>query len=156
MFAFKGLHHVAISVPSIEAAKEFYVGKLGMIIADEAHIPPSDIGNKVLTLENADCHIMMLNAGNLFLEIFEFQSPNPKKQNNRAVCDHGYTHIAFEVEDIQLAYQYLKSAGVNWHHEPIEAGEGYMMTYGRDPFGNVIEIQQLLAGLPYSFDKLSF
>jgi catechol 2,3-dioxygenase-like lactoylglutathione lyase family enzyme len=156
MFAFKGLHHVAISVPSLKAAKEFYVEKLGMIIADEAHIPPSDIGSKVLALKNADCHIMMLNAGNLFLEVFEFCSPTPKTQKNRAVCDHGYTHIAFEVEDIQLAYQYLKDAGVHWHHEPIEAGEGYMMTYGRDPFGNVIEIQQLVAGLPYSFDKLSF
>ena len=36
MFVFKGLHHVAISVPSLKAAKEFDVEKVGMTIADEA------------------------------------------------------------------------------------------------------------------------
>ena len=32
---------------------------------------------------------------------------------------------------------------VEWHCSPIDAGDGYLMTYGRDPFGNVIEIQQV-------------
>lgn len=155
MFAFKGLHHVAISVPSIKAAKAFYVSKLGMEVVDDEHFPASEMGDKVTNLKNADCHILMVKAGNIFLEIFEFKSPVPKTQDNRPVCDHGYTHIAFEVENIQIAYQFLQDSGVEWHHPPIEAGEGYMMTYGRDPFGNVIEIQQLLLDTPYSFDKLN-
>ena len=154
MFGFKGIHHIAISVPSLKDAKAFYVDKLGFTVADEDHIPPSEEGDKVTALENADCHVLMVKAGNLFLEIFEFHEPTPLPQNNRRVCDHGYTHLALEVEDVQKAYQFLEQAGVQWHHTPVEAAEGYLMTYGRDPFGNVIEIQQLVSSLPYSFDQL--
>ncbi len=156
MFGFKGIHHVAISVPSLAEAREFYIDKLGFEVADEGHIPPSDDGDKVLALDNADCHVLMIKAGNLFLEVFEYHSPSPEPQSNRPVCDHGFTHLSFEVEDIHQAYDFLERAGVNWHHTPVDADEGYMMTYGRDPFGNVIEIQQLQAGTPASFEQLSF
>lgn len=156
MFSFKGIHHIAISVPSLAEAKAFYVDKLGLAVADETPLPASELGDKVTGLKNADCDVLMLNAGNLFLEVFEFHSPTPKTQDKRPVCDHGYTHLAFEVGDIQAAYTYLQAAGVKWHHTPIEAGEDYLMTYGRDPFDNVIEIQQLTGGLPFSFDALSF
>lgn len=155
MFGFKGIHHVAISVPSLAEAREFYIDKLGFEVADEGHIPPSDDGDKVLALDNADCHVLMIKAGNLFLEVFEYHSPSPEPQSNRPVCDHGFTHLSFEVEDIHQAYDFLERAGVNWHHTPVDADEGYMMTYGRDPFGNVIEIQQLQAGTPASFEQLS-
>lgn len=154
MFGFKGIHHIAISVPSLSDAKAFYVDNLGFTVADEVHLPPSEEGDKVVALKNADCNVLMVKAGNLFLEIFEFHQPTPISQDNRRVCDHGFTHLAFEVEDVQEAYQFLEQAGVQWHHTPVEAGEGYLMTYGRDPFGNVIEIQQLVSGLPYSFDRL--
>ena len=156
MFGFKGIHHIAISVPSLAEAKVFYVEKLGFSVADEAYLSRTEDGDNVLALENADSHVLMVKAGNLFLEIFEFHNPVPNTQVNRPVCDHGYTHLAFEVEDIHAAFTYLESAGVQWHHAPIEAGEGYMMTYGRDPFGNVIEIQQLAQGLPYGLEHLSF
>lgn len=156
MFGFKGIHHVAVSVPSLAEARAFYVDRLGFEVADEGHIPPSDEGDKVLALDKADCHVLMIKAGNLFLEIFEYHSPSPRAQSNRPVCDHGYTHLSFEVEDIHQAYQFLERAGVTWHHTPVDADEGYMMTYGRDPFGNVIEIQQLLAGTPASFEQLNF
>lgn len=156
MFGFKGIHHVAISVPSLAEAKTFYVDKLGFVLCDESHLAPSEDGDKVTGLRGADSHVLMVKAGNLFLEIFEFHNPAPKTQNNRPVCDHGYTHLALEVEDIQVAYEYLKQAGVRWHHTPTEAGDGYVVTYGRDPFGNVIEIQQLVDSLPYSFKNLSF
>lgn len=156
MFGFKGVHHVAISVASLEAAKDFYVGKLGFPVADEDHIPASTEGDRVFALKDASCKVLMVKAGNLFLEIFEFENPAPKAQNNRPVCDHGYTHMAFEVEDIDAAYEYLEKAGVRWHHTPVDADEGYLTTYGRDPFGNVIEIQQMLPGQSASFDQLSF
>jgi len=154
MFGFKGIHHIGISVPSLSAAKAFYVDKLGFTLLDESHFPPSEEGDKVLRLNQADSHVLMLRAGNLFLEVFEFQHPEPAVQHDRPVSDHGYTHFAMEVEDVHKAYDYLQAAGVQWHHTPIEAGEGYLMTYGRDPFGNVIEIQQLVDGYTFSFDQI--
>lgn len=155
MFGFKGLHHIAISVPSMAEAKEFYVGKLGFELVSDNELGASEKGDKVTELKGAACSMIMVKAGNLFLEIFEFHSPTPAEQDRRPVCDHGYTHLAFEVDDIQAAYDYLGEAGMKWHHSPVEMAEGYLMTYGRDPFGNVIEIQQLVGGLPFSFDQLS-
>ncbi len=156
MFGFRGIHHIGISVPCLTRAKAFYVDKLGFALLDESHFPASDEGDQVLNLQDADSHVLMLRAGNLFLEIFEFHHPEPATQSDRPVSDHGYTHFAMEVDDIHEAYAYLEEAGVQWHHTPIEAGEGYLMTYGRDPFGNVIEIQQLVDGLSYSFEQLLF
>lgn len=155
MFGFKGIHHVAISVPSLSDAKTFYVDALGFELVDEDHARPSPEGDKLTQLIGTDCHLMMLKAGNIFLEVFEFHHPVPKPQESRPVCDHGYTHFAFEVEDIQEAYAYLATVGVTWNCPPVESTEGYMMTYGRDPFGNVLEIQQLANGMSYSFDRLS-
>ena len=156
MFGFKGIHHIAISVPSISAAQAFYVDALGFDLVDSEYFPASDLGDEILALKNADCHMLMVKAGNLILEIFEFHSPTPVMQESpRPLCDHGYTHLAFEVEDIQAAYDFLADAGVTWHRAPLEVGDGYKMTYGRDPFGNVIEIQQLKSGFAYSIDQLS-
>ena len=66
--------------------------------------------------------------------------------DDRPVCDHGYTHFALEVDgDIDELYGLLEKAGVKWH-SPLAGSldeEGYRVTYGRDPFGNVIEIQKL-------------
>lgn len=155
MFGFKGIHHVAISVPSVEKAKAFYVEKLGFELIDSAHYTPTEIGDELMRLKDAECHIIMVKAGNLILEIFEFLAPAPEpREKPRPLNNYGYTHLAFEVEDIQRAYEHLTDAGVTWHRPPIEVGDGYIMTYGRDPFGNVIEIQQLKDGFPYSFDQL--
>jgi catechol 2,3-dioxygenase-like lactoylglutathione lyase family enzyme len=154
-FGFKGIHHVGVSVPSMAEAKAFYVDTLGFDLVDAGHFKPSEGMDNLLGLQGADCHQMMVNAGNVILEIFEFHHPDPGKQQNRPVCDHGYTHLAFEVEDIQAACDYLGDAGVTWHHAPVKAGKEYWVAYGRDPFGNVIEIHQLKNGTTYSFDQLS-
>ena len=154
MFSFKGVHHIAISVPSLAQAKDFYVNKLGLSLVDESELPPSPEADAVTGLKETHSSVLMVSAGNIFLEIFEFHQPRASVQEQRPVCDHGYTHFAFEVENIETAYQELKAAGVQWHCAPIEAGEGYLMTYGRDPFGNVIEIQQLQAGTRFSFEQL--
>lgn len=153
-FGIRGVHHVAISVPSLERAREFYVEALGFELVEQAHLPPSDVGDRITQLERADCHLMMLRAGNLYLEVFEFHHPQPATQQRRPVCDHGYTHFSLEVEDVHLAWREMQAVGVEWHCEPQEAGEGYLMAYGRDPFGNVIEIQQLEPRNPSAFVHL--
>jgi len=123
---------------------------------DQDNIPYSETGDRVAALNHAECDMMMVRAGNIFLEIFEFSSPEPKPQAfMRPICDHGYTHMSFQVADVHEAHQFLEEAGVKWHHPPVEAVEGYFMAYGRDPFGNVIEVQQLSAGKPYSFEQLT-
>ncbi len=89
----------------------------------------------------------MLRAGNLHVEIFEYKNAGVNEQQaDRPVCDHGYTHFALEVDgDIDEVFKTLEKAGVKWHSPLVGSldEEGYRVTYGRDPFGNVIEIQKL-------------
>ena len=58
------------------------------------------------------------------------------------------------MDDVQVSFELLKAHGVEWHTNPIDAGDGYLMTYGRDPFGNVIEIQQVPNERAYAFGQL--
>jgi catechol 2,3-dioxygenase-like lactoylglutathione lyase family enzyme len=145
MAGIKGIHHVALSVPDLEVAKSFYCDVLGFELADRYDFHRDDQVDRVLELKGASAKSMMVKAGNIYLEVFEFSHPSPATQDARPVCDHGYTHIALEVDDIEAVYDKLAAAGVRWHcpiQEVKDDAVWFKSTYGRDAFGNVIEIQQ--------------
>ena len=59
------------------------------------------------------------------------------------------THIyGFDVKDIDVEYERLVNAGVKFHTPPPKSdqlgGGKIRATYGRDPDGNVIELQEVL------------
>ena len=123
----RGIHHLAISVPSLERAKVFYLEVLGFTLADQISFGPDKQSDQVLELKEAQCASILVNAGNIFLEIFEFDANETLRDDRRRLSEYGYTHFALDVEDIQVAYQYLADAGVNWHHHPVDTGDGYWM-----------------------------
>ena len=148
----KGIHHLAISVPNLQSARDFYCGVLGFEVAEEFDFGPDEESERVTRVKGAAADVMMLRAGNVHVEIFEFKNDGVNQQDSdRPVCDHGFTHFALEVDgDIQAVYESLEQAGVQWH-SPVVGDlevEGYSVTYGRDPFGNVIEIQKLAESNP--------
>lgn len=154
-FGIRGLHHLGVSVPDLEAAKAFYVDTLGFELVDEDRLENSDLLDGVTGLRHVSCQMMLLRLGNLHMEVFQFHSPQPVgERTGRPVNEYGYTHLAFEVSDVQQAYEQLKEAGVAWNFPPVEIAPGYWTTYGRDPFGNVLEIQQVSESKSYSFSKL--
>ena len=141
-----GIHHVGLSVPDLDAARDFYCGVLGMEPTTPYDFPPSARGDAILNLEGASARSVLLRAGNAYLELFEFTSPQPAEQESPPrVCDLGFTHLAFEVdrEAIETVYGELEAAGVRWHAPLSTDEDGFTNTYGRDPFGNVIEIQSV-------------
>lgn len=154
-FGIIGVHHLGLSVPDLDAAKAFYVDSLGFAIADEDTFERSDKVDDVTGLRDVACRMMLLRMGNLYLEVFEFRSPLPSTQTgNRHVNEFGFSHLAFEVADVQRAYEQLGSAGVTWNCPPVEIAPGYWTTYGNDPFGNVIEVQQISSSKSYGFSRL--
>jgi catechol 2,3-dioxygenase-like lactoylglutathione lyase family enzyme len=87
----------------------------------------------------------MLRAGNAFIELFQYASPAPKSGDpKRPVCDHGITHVCLDVRDVDAEYARLSAAGMEFHCPPRDIGGGLKTTYGRDPDGNVIELQEIL------------
>ena len=153
-----GIHHVAISVDDLDRAEAFYCKTLGFEVVERYDFEPSDLGDRITGLTNAAARSLMIAAGNVYLEVFEFLSPEPAGYDgDRPVCDLGYTHLALDVDPahIDAIYTELGNAGVRWHHPPCdETGDNLTMTYGRDPFGNVIELQALKPGCRFHGDRL--
>jgi predicted enzyme related to lactoylglutathione lyase len=58
---------------------------------------------------------------------------------------HGITHVCLDVTDLDAEYARLKAAGMTFHCPPQAIGMDVRTTYGRDPDGNVIELQEVLS-----------
>jgi catechol 2,3-dioxygenase-like lactoylglutathione lyase family enzyme len=144
-----GIHHTAISVPDIDAAVAFYSGVLGFEIVESGEWEPGNpIIDGIVGLKDSCAKQRMLKAPNAFLELFEYTAPAPQAQDSkRGVNEQGYTHFCLQVEDIHGEYERLQKAGMTFHAPPQDLN-GAIATYGRDPFGNVIELYEVF-GEPF-------
>ena len=149
-----GVHHPALSVPDIEAAVRFYCDVLGFEIVMEAEIPSGvEPLNRAFGVSDAGCKVRMVRKGNSCIELFEFQdAATPVQDPRRPVHQHGITHICLAADDYETDYDHLQKNGVVWN-SPAVGGTGSRWAYGRDPFGNVIE---LLEHAPESATALRF
>lgn len=142
-----GVHHVAISTPDLDRITRFYIDVLGFRLVDYSGgwDKGSALIDEIVGLKDSACSQRLVRCGNLFIEFFQYTSPQPSKHSGSPrVCDHGYTHIALDVTDIDAEYERLCKAGMRFHRPPVHDPEaGLAATYGRDPDGNVIEIQEV-------------
>lgn len=142
----KGVLHIGISTRDIKRLSHFYCEVLGFELVGEADWEPGtefgDQIDRITGLNNTASKIAMVSNGSLKIEMFEYRLPPPKpKASDWQVCDHGYTHICLEVEDIEGEYERLRDAGMTFHAPPPkEFAKGLKAIYGRDPEGHVIEI----------------
>jgi len=140
-----GVHHTAISTPDLERALRFYRDLLGLEVLFEGGWPVgSEVADAITGLRNSSANQAMLKAGNAMIELFEYQTPQPREgEPERPVCDHGITHICLDVSDLDAEYARLLAAGMVFHCPPQQLGRSIKTTYGRDPDGNVIELQEV-------------
>lgn len=124
---FEQMHHVAIIVSDYKKAKEFYVEKLGFPVLRENYRP--DRGDWKLDLQ--------FGAGEL--EIFAIPGAPPRPSYPEA---QGLRHLAFRVDDIQVAVLQLKVRGIEC--EPIrwDPYTQKQMTFFRDPDGLPLELHE--------------
>ena len=141
----RGVHHTSISTPDLDKALAFYRDILGLEVAFEFGWPQGlEIADQITGLKDSSAKAVMLRAGNAFIELFEYTTPQPAAGDpQRPVCDHGFTHLCLDVKDVDAEYERLKAAGMTFHCPPQDIGSGIRTTYGRDPFGNVLELQEV-------------
>ena len=92
------IHHIAIIVSDYEAAKDFYVNKLGFSIIRENYRP-----------ERKDWKLDLRVNEHTELEIFAEENP-PKRVNRPEAC--GLRHLAFCVDNVEQTVNELAEAGI--------------------------------------------
>ncbi len=102
-----GIHHIAIICSSYDVSKKFYTEILGFKILKETY-------RSERTSFKLDLEI----PGGGQLELFSFENP-PKRSSQPESC--GLRHLAFAVNDLQAAVQYLVERGIVC--EPIRIDE---------------------------------
>ena len=142
-----GVNHVALSVPDMERALHFYCGLLGFEKLSDVGWPAgTDSADRILGVSGTSARVCHLRCKNLLLEAFQFGDCEPAPQDpRRPVVDHGITHLCLAVTDLDDEYARLSAAGMEFHSAPEEVGiPGVRTVYGRDPFGNVVELEEAL------------
>ena len=136
----RGLHHLGISVPDLGAAVDFYTEAFGFRIILNESWSQSEVADAVIRAKGSAAHGVNLWTGNAVVELFEFSAPSAVEQDqDHPVVDHGINHLCLQVSDIHAEFERLKSLGMRFHCEPVGDEAGWF-TYGRDPWGNVVEL----------------
>jgi catechol 2,3-dioxygenase-like lactoylglutathione lyase family enzyme len=140
-----GIHHVALSTPDAERLLGFYRDLLGFeVVFDQTWPPGTAVADRITGLERCSARQIMMRSGSAYFELFEYRAPQPRRGDPaRPVCDHGIAHVCLDVTDLDDEYERLSEGGMSFHCPPQDLGAGVRTTYGRDPDGNVLELQEL-------------
>lgn len=151
----RGIHHVAVHVNDLDRMIKFYRDAFGFEpVGEEFSWRDNTMLDQLLDVPGSAARGTMLRAGSCYLELFEFSAPNPISTRPLRPFDKGYTHFCVDVTDIEREYERLRALGMTFGHpRPLDAGH-VKSIYGRDPEGNVIEIQQTASDCAFRLDKL--
>ena len=145
----RGIHHVALSTPDLAGSVAFYKEAFGFeVVIESGWDRGSEWVDTIVGLKDSSSTQAIMKAGNTYIEIFEYHTPTPEPlPEGNPVNNHGYTHFCVDVVDIDFEYERLTKLGMKFHCPPGPAGEmgggTIRATYGRDPFNNVVEIQEV-------------
>lgn len=140
----KGMHHVGISVASLERSIAFYTELLGMEVAAQPFPLNGPDLEQIMALPDLQGRMCVVRKDSLLIELFEFAQPKPlAKDVNYPVSNYGISHFGIEVDNVDNAYQRLLAAGVQFHSPVMSFQRGVKATYGRDPDGNVFELLEM-------------
>jgi glyoxylase I family protein len=151
----RGIHHVAVHVHDLDRMMRFYRDAFGFEVVGEKFGWRDDaLLDRLIDVPGSAARGAMLRAGTCYLELFQFSAPEPRSVMALRPCDKGYTHFCVDVTDIEWEYERLKSLGMTFGHPaPVDMGH-VKSVYGRDPEGNVIEIQQVARDADIRLDRL--
>jgi catechol 2,3-dioxygenase-like lactoylglutathione lyase family enzyme len=151
----RGIHHVAVHVRDLDRMIAFYREAFGFqVVGDPYNWRNVEAIDNIINVTGSAARGVMLRAGTCYLEMFEFEAPEPGSTSPLDPHDKGYTHFCVDVTDIEQEYERLKGLGMTFGH-PRPVDMGYVKSvYGRDPEGNIIEIQQTADACDFRLDGL--
>lgn len=152
----RAVDHVAYTVPDLDEAVRFFVDHFGaeLIFFDGPFADAESDGmRRRLNVDpSAKCTIAMLRIGKHHnVELFEYQAPDQRTALPRN-SDVGGHHLAFYVDDIAAAYEYVRAipgvvrtAGTE-RGRPVGTGRRAAMVLLPDAVGHAVGTHQLRVG----------
>jgi len=156
----RGIDHIGLTVPDLEAATRFFASAFGAIVLYDA-LPQSTPGRGGPELEarlgvpagTVQVAIRLLGlADGPSIELFEYRSP--VQAVPATPSDYGWQHVAFYVDDIEGAARDVVAAGGITLGQPrplphLEAGPANRFLYCRTPWGSTLELISYPDPQPY-------
>lgn len=151
----RGIHHVAVHVHDLERMLRFYREAFGFEVVGEPFAwDDSAFIDRIVDVPNSAARGAMLRAGTCYMELFQYSRPLPRSSKPLQPYDKGYTHFCVDVTDIEQEYTRLKNLGMTFSQPgPIDVGH-VKSIYGRDPEGNLVELQQTAGHCDFRMDLL--
>lgn len=122
------IHHVAVICSDYEKSKDFYVRILGLTPINEVYREERDSYKLDLAVN-----------GQYQIELFSFPDPAMRPSYPEAA---GLRHLAFEVDDIEEAVQYLTRLQVNVEVVRVDPVTNKKFTFFADPDGLPLELYE--------------
>jgi len=153
----RGTEHIGFTVPDLDEAERFFVDIIGCekIYA----LGPFEVSDSDWMLEHLNVHPRTIMKELRFFrcktgpnfEIFQYESADGQAVQPRN-SDIGGHHLAFYVDDFDVALTYLKEKGVRILSEPTRsknASEGQQWIYFLSPWGMQFELVSFPHGKAY-------
>ena len=128
MLGLKQVHHIAIIATDYANSKAFYCDTLGFTLMAEAYRAERDSWKGDLALN-----------GQYVIELFSFPFP-PSRPSRPEAC--GLRHLAFSVDNLDLAVEHLEAHGVKCEAIRIDPFTDKRFTFFNDPDGLPLELYQ--------------
>ena len=140
----KAIRHMGIVVHNLEKAIHFYRDILGLKIKREM-VEAGEYINNLFALKGVRVKTVKMSTNNGNLIELLYCEPHSRSLINKGVCDIGYSHIAFTVENLDREYNRLKEKGVKFNCIPQVSPDGKAkVTFCHDCEGNLIELVEEL------------
>lgn len=146
---FTGMHHANIVVSDLEKSKKFYTEVLGLQVALQTEIDDPEFARGV-GIPGTKLRAVFFSVPNTptLIEMFEYVAPHKSKSlpAGGLPSDVGIGHLAFQVQDIDAAYQRLKEMKIPFISSPVTLSKshkdvgGVRFCYFRDPDGILLEL----------------
>lgn len=123
------VHHIAVICSDYKKSKQFYTGILGLTVIKETY-----------RAERSSYKLDLALNGEYIIEIFSFPDPPPQRPSQPEAA--GLRHLAFEVDDIDVAVQYLQQHHITAEAIRVDEITGKKFAFFADPDNLPLELYQ--------------
>jgi len=139
----QGMNHTSYTVYDLDRILAFLTEGLGFPLLSKSPRDPGSI-TKITGVKGADVVVAFVQAPGHRIELFHYLTPDDRRRHDIRPCDQGFSHLAFDVTDIDRVVDVGRKFGFEPVHDPlyVNAGPnlGQYAAYLREPDGLTVEV----------------